>query len=255
MPKQYRVLPMDGSDPMKYVSNKIPVMFTSNPVQQMRWQEFLDNFVIDSAMPDILNVRYLIYANSTYQAERATLGNRFVPVFFSPDGQQVVLENRNVLPKAWLVPSVVLVPDSAQQLAMMQSPAFNPRRLALIEAPPAIPLPPPAQAPPFASGAVQVAGYDGELVSISVSTPSNALLVMGDKYYRSWKATDNGKPVEIVPVNHVLRGVYLEPGDHNLEFRFDPWSFKAGKWLTYCSLALFLAVLGWEWRRKRRSEG
>lgn len=251
MPKEYRVLPLDGSDPMQYVTNKVPVLFTSNAVQQMRWQEFLDAFSVNSAMADMLNIRYLIQPPSEFLAQQAALANRYQPVFTSPDGQHVVLENRHVLPKAWLVPSVALVTSPAQRLGMMQSPAFDPRRMALVESEPPIPLPSPAQAPFPVPGAVRVERYEGETVTLNVSTPINSLLVMGDKYYRSWKATDNGRKVDIHPVNHVLRGVYLGPGDHRLEFVFDPWSFKVGKWLTFGSFGLFALTLGWEWRRKR----
>jgi len=251
MSKEYRVLPMDGSDPMQYVSNKIPVMFTSNPVQQRRWQEFLDGFAFNSAMPDIMNVKYIIEAPSRYQEEKAQLGDRYVPVFASPDGRQLVLENRQVLPKAWLVPSVIVVSDPQQQVGMMQNPAFDPRRLALVETPPAIPLPSPALALPVV-GSAQVVRYEGEHVSVEVTNAANALLVLGEKYYREWRATDNGSPVEIVPVNHVLRGVYLPAGTHRVEFVFAPWSFRVGSALTYGSFALFAVVLVWELRRKRR---
>ncbi|MBI5657659.1 MAG: hypothetical protein HZC44_12915 [Geobacter sp.] len=259
MPKEYRVLPMDGSDPMQFVSNKIPVMFTSNAVQQRRWQEFLDAFAFNSAMPDLINLKYLIYDPAKYQAEKGSLGERFAPVYQSPDGRQVVLENRNVLPKAWLVPSVVEVADPNQLLAMMQSPVFDPRRMALVESPPLLPMPPPAQAMQFSPGTVQLTGYAGDHITLTVSNGASALLVLGEKYYRGWKATDNGQQVEIVPVDHVLRGVYLPPGDHRLEFFFDPWPFKVGKYLTLSSFAIFIAFLGWELRRmivqRRQGEG
>ena len=70
----------------------------------------------------------------------------------------------------------------------------------------------------------------------------NSLLVIGEKYYRWWYATVDGKKAAIVPVDHVLRGVYLAPGTHRVEFVFDPLPFKVGKWLTLASLA-FIAVL------------
>ena len=203
----------------------------------------------------MLNVRYLIQPYSEFQAQPGAFGNKFVPVFTSPDGQHVVLENRSVLPKAWLVPSVVIVTDSSQLLGMMQDQRFDPRRMALIESPPPIQLPSPAEAPYPVPGTVKVERYEGEHIALNVSTPSNVLLVMGEKYYRSWKATDNGKKAEIYPVNHVLRGVYLPPGDHRVEFIFDPWSFKVGKILTFASFSIFLVTLAWEWRRKLKGEG
>ncbi|HJV36714.1 hypothetical protein, partial [Geomonas sp.] len=105
--KEYRVLPMNG-DPMQYVSAGIPVMYTSNAVQQRRWQDFLDNFSMASPMPDLINLRYLVEPKEQYEQDKAKMDPaRFVPVFFSPGGS-VVVENRHVLPKAWLVPSAAV---------------------------------------------------------------------------------------------------------------------------------------------------
>jgi hypothetical protein len=251
--KQYRALPMDGNDPMQYVANGIPVMFTSNAVQQQRWQMFLDNFTLNSAMPDIINVKYFIYPASQYAQEKAQLGDKFQPVFQSPDGAQLVLENRTVLPKAWLVPSVAVVTDPAQRVGILQNPAFNPRTLALVETPPPAPLANPDQALPLPQQSVSVPRYSGERIVVEAAPPANALLVLGEKYYRGWRATADGKPVEIVPVNHVLRGVYLTPGTHTVEFVFDPLPFKIGKYLTLASFALFAAMLVREWRLRRRA--
>ena len=251
MPKEDRVLPLDGSDPMQFVANKIPVMFTSNAVQQRRWQEFLDTFSFTSAMPDIMNVKYLILAPGRYEAERGQYGDKYQPVFRSPDGSQIVLENRSVLPKAWLVPSAVVVSEPMQLLGLMQSPAFNPRQVALVETPPPVSLPAPAQAVPFSPANVQVSRYEGDRINITATNNAAALLVLGEKYYRGWKAFDNGTRLDIVPVDHVLRGVYLAPGTHRVEFVFDPWPFKVGKYLTFGSFALFVVVLGWDLKRRR----
>jgi uncharacterized membrane protein YfhO len=62
----------------------------------------------------------------------------------------------------------------------------------------------------------------------------------------------DGKEVEIQPVDHVLRGVYLTPGTHTVEFVFDPLPFKIGKWLTLSSFAFFALMLLREWQVRRR---
>jgi len=249
---QFRTLPMDGSDPMHYVSNKIPVMYTSNAVQQRRWQEYLDNFSINSVMPDILNVQYLVFSKEQYAKDQSQLSNKYVPVFQSPDGAQLVLENLAVLPKAWLVPSVFKVENPAQILQMLQSAIFNPRQTALVETPAPITL-----GQPFAGtlGNVRVESYQGERVVLKATTTANSLLVLGDKFYKGWKATIDGRPTAIYPVNYILRGVYLTPGSHTIEFVFDPLPFKVGKWLTLTSFAIFAGMLVreiWFWRRKVR---
>lgn len=241
--KQYRTLPLDGSDPMLYASKGIPVMFTSNPVQQQRWQTFLDSFVMNSAMPDLLNVKYYIYTGSQYARDKGQLGDKYQPVFASPDGGQLVLESRSVLPKAWLVPAVQVVKDSTQRLAILQSPAFAPRRVALVESPPPLVMAGPNKAVAFPQAGVTVPTYESERIVVTAAPPVNALLVLGEKYYKGWTATIDGKEADIVPVNHILRGVYLAPGDHTVEFRFDPLPFWIGKYLTLASFVLFGCML------------
>jgi hypothetical protein len=250
----YRVLPMNNADPMTFVSNGIPVMFTSNPVQMWRWQAFLESFTFASAMTDIMNVKYLVYDRAQYEQDKIQMGDRFVPVFQSPDGNEVVLENRRVLPKAWLVPSVVFMSDTRQLVGILGNPAFDPRRVALVEVPPPSPLAP-VDGPSVNPGTASVASYEANKVTLQVNALTNALLVMGDKYFEGWRATVDGKQTAIVPVNLVLRGVYLPQGDHTVEFVFDPLPFMIGKWLTLVSFLVFILFLVWEGLRKRREPG
>lgn len=246
---QYRVLPM-GMDPSYFSSHKIPVMFTSMPVQQIRWQEILDTFTPLSVVPDMLNVRYLVMMSEEYNKENAQLVGRYKQVFISPDGKEVVLENKNVLPKAWLVPSVFQVTNRGHGLQILQNPAFDPRKVALVESAPPIAM---GQNGQSAKGSVVVDRFEGKRIDISATTSMNSLLVIGEKYYQGWKAFVDGKQVDIFPVNNILRGVYLTPGSHKVEFRFDPLPFKVGKYLTLASFALFAGMLVREWllRRKR----
>lgn len=252
MPNTFRVLPMDGNDPMQYATRNLPVMFTSNAVQQMRWQQYLDGFNLAGPMPDILNVKYLVMKNSDYQKQKELLVQKFQVVFAAPDNGAVVLENKNVLPKGWLVPAAALVTDPAQRLAFLQNPQLNPRQVALVEsAPPLLLADPNKPAPPIPLDRVKTIAYQEERIILEADAPANALLVLGEKYYKGWEALVDGKSVDIFPVNHILRGVYLTPGKHIIEFRFDPLPFKVGKYLTLASFALFGLLLVREWREKR----
>ncbi|HXE97555.1 MAG TPA: YfhO family protein [Dongiaceae bacterium] len=254
--KQFRVLPMEGSDPMQYATNGIPVMFTSNPVQLQRWQQILDSFSIGSPMMDMLNVKYLVMAGQEYQKQKSQMSGKYAPVFTTPDGSSVVLENRTVLPKAWIVPSAALVMDDSRRLAILQDPGFPPLSVALVESQPPLAMANPNDVVQPLPQKVTVPLYEGEHIIVEAATPANALLVLGEKYYKGWKASVDGKPAEIVPVNHILRGVYLTPGSHKVEFRFDPLPFKIGKSLTLASFALFAGMLMREWLlRSRRVKG
>jgi len=50
-------------------------------------------------------------------------------------------------------------------------------------------------------------------------------------------------------VNHALRGVALEPGEHSVEWRYEPRSLRLG--LSLAGLALLALLLGLV--RERRS--
>ncbi|WP_224983479.1 YfhO family protein [Geomonas agri] len=252
-PKEFRTLPLNG-DPMPYAAAGIPVMFTANAVQQRRWQEFLDNFNLASSMPDMLNVRYVVATKEQYEQDKAGLAGKYIPVFYSPDGAMVVLENKTVLPKAWLAPVAVQVQNPADALGMLQSPQFDARVNAIVESPPPIPmLGPGATAPATGPGLVRINKYEAEKIDLDATVTANSMLVMGEKYYKGWKATVDGKLAEIYPVNHVLRGIYLTPGMHKIEFVFDPTPFKIGKTLTLISFAVFAIFLGREvWQKRKR---
>ncbi|UFS72709.1 YfhO family protein [Geomonas sp. RF6] len=249
--KEYRTLPM-GSDPMPYVSAGVPVMFTSNAVQQRRWQEFLDSFNPGSAMPDIMNVRYFVFPAEEFEKEKAALSVKFAPVFQA--NGSVIAENKSVLPKAWLVPAVALV-QPQETISVLQNPAFDPRRVALVESAPPIPMIGANDPQPASAGETRVTLYQGERIEVDAAVATNSMLVLGEKYYRGWQATVDGKSTEIYPVNHVLRGIYLTPGVHKVVFVFDPVPFKVGKYVTLASFAFFALMLGREVVLRRRAKG
>ncbi len=254
MPKTSRVLPLDGTDPMEYVSHGIPVMFTSNPVQVARWQDFLDAFSFNSAMPDMMNVRYLVHNSRQYEQDRQSLGQRYRLVSTSPDASQVILENRAVLPKAWLSPGVLVATEPNQILGVMQNPSYNPLVFTIVERQPPIPMEAATMSLVAPAGMVDVTRFEPNDIDCNARVARNSLLVFGEKYHSGWKARVDGVPAEIHRVNYILRGIYLTPGEHRVELHFDPLPFKVGKYLTLASFAIFAVMLGREWWLRRRGE-
>ena len=109
--------------------------------------------------------------------------------------------------------------------------------------------------PPGSPGQVRVLRYEGERIDLDAEVAMNSMMVLGEKYYKGWRATVDGKQTEIYPVDHVLRGIYLTPGKHKVEFVFDPTPFKVGKYLTLASFAFFLMMLVREARLRRGRQG
>ncbi len=54
------------------------------------------------------------------------------------------------------------------------------------------------------------------------------MLVLADRFDPGWQAHIDGKLSAVFPVNHVLRGVMLQPGKHTVQFRYSPASYRYG---------------------------
>lgn len=248
----YRMQPLNDENSHYYADNGMGNISAYVTVSERRYKQFLDAFNLVGPMPDIMNLKYLLMPAGEYEAQKGMFAGKYMPVFSSQNGS-VVLENRNVMPKAWLVPSVAVVEDPVQRVGILSTQQnFNPAQLALVESEPLLPM---APFPATPAGSALVSSYEPNRIVVQAEASANALLVLGEKYYRWWYAAVDGKKAEIVPVDHILRGVYLPPGKHTVEFRFDPLPFKVGKWLTLGSFAFFAVMLGFEWRRRRQGIG
>ena len=249
---QYRLLNMNNSDPMQYVTHNIPVMYTSNPVQLQRWQDYLDAFTLVSAMPDIMNVKYLLVNDDHYLKETPNIGNHYYPIFKDKTTNETLLVNRNVMPKAWFVSSITTISKPEEILKNLQDPNFNPQQSALVEtAPPFTEKVTEMSTKPDSGNKISVNNYEPNRIEINADTSKNGLLVLGEKYYKGWRATIDGKPAKIHRVDYILRGVYLTPGKHLVEFYFDPLPFRIGKYLTLVSFTLFGIMLCREWINRK----
>lgn len=250
----YRMQPLGDQDALYYADYGLPNISAYVTVSEKRYREFIEGFNFLSGMPDMMNLKYLVMSQQEYEQQKAALGEKYALVFSSPESG-VVVENRTVLPKAWLVSSVMVVDDVRKKLEIMNSsPSFQPAQVALVESAPSIPMTPAGQVNSPGTSAVEI--YEPNRIVVRTETSANALLVLGEKYYRWWFATVDGSRTPIYPVNHILRGVYLRPGIHRVEFVFDPLPFKIGKYLTLASLAFMVLLLVRELgqRKNRRAE-
>lgn len=177
---------------------------------------------------DMLNVQYLIFPpGSTTETRYSGLEL----VHESDEGR--IYRNPRALPRAWLVYRITTIPDDDAQLDYMARPDFDPATVAVVPDPlpaagpaPAIPDPPP------------IVRYTPNAVTVNAAPSTPALLVLADNYYDGWEVRVNGKPAPIVRANYTLRGVWLTPGTHTVEFVYRPRSFLIGGAISLATLAI-----------------
>ncbi len=86
----------------------------------------------------------------------------------------------------------------------------------------------------------EVLGYDANMVKVKTNFAKRRFLVYNDSYYKGWQAFINGKKTEILRANFAFKGVWLQPGENVVEFRFGSgWQYFLG----YFLLAVFIVVL------------
>lgn len=88
-------------------------------------------------------------------------------------------------------------------------------------------------------GSATVSAYGNTRVSIHATGPGT--LILADSWYPGWNATVDGAPVAIERADLINRAIALSPGEHEVEFRYQPGKLA---WLLALSLGLVLATVG-----------
>ena len=98
---------------------------------------------------------------------------------------------------------------------------------------------------------VTILEHRDERVRIRVHTAAPGYLRLADPYHPGWTATDNGTPTEIYIADHYLRAVFLEAGEHLVEFRFDGPLVVWPERFSLLALSIIAALGLWPRRRRR----
>ncbi len=149
-----------------------------------------------------------------------------------------VYENRNVLPRAFLVGACRVVHSEEEYKTTLSSSEFHPERLVLLDAAPTGFLCDESALPSPASDSVYVTDYQNNFVELQAKLKSKKFLFLSDSYFPGWKALVDGMPTTIYRADYIFRAILLEPGEHRIRFQYNPLSFKIGASITFVTLAL-----------------
>jgi hypothetical protein len=162
-----------------------------------------------------------------------------------PDARLYRVEG--ALPRAFVVGGQHVVGSDSEALATVTSPLFDPRGAAVTEKRVA------GVGDRGAGGAARIVKYEPERVQIRARSNGPGLLVLSDNYYPGWKATVDGHDVPVERVDYLLRGVPLGAGEHTVEFRYEPASWRIGWIISLLALIGLVAAVVVGRRRRARS--
>jgi hypothetical protein len=158
-----------------------------------------------------------------------------------------VYRNNHAFPRAFVLHQVEVAKDIPDALARLARPGFEPGKVAVIEeafaqglAPLAVPS---TTLRPYTPAQVTERRSNSMTVKATLDRPG--VLVVSDTYFPGWKATVDGQPAPILPVDVALRGVYLEAGAHEVAFVYAPWQFTVGVWISVAGLVVLAGWVCW----------
>jgi hypothetical protein len=226
---------------------------TTNTLHRLtrRWQLTNTRYLLGAAgFLDVLNQqidpvehRFRIAARFHIEAKPGIpnpTGLDELTAVITPNGEYAVFDFTGALPRAKLYANWQVSTNDHATLTKLASTDFDPERTVLV-ADPSMPNPEAASTPnpqPL-TNSVEFTSYAPKRVVLEAKAANPAVLLLNDRYDPDWKVWVDGRPGSLLRCNYLMRGVYLQPGTHAVEFRFEP---PVGTF--YVSLAaVFLGLL------------
>lgn len=151
------------------------------------------------------------------------------------------------VPRVYLASSVLTSQDDLDMLSRLSSAYFDSSGHVIIAADP-------GTAPPVEGGdhpgVVEIVSRQANEVELRARLSRPAYLVYLDRYDPNWRATVNGREVPVWRANLLFRALYLEPGDHRVEFHYCQRGLALGA--SVSALTLCLMALAY-WTKRARS--
>jgi hypothetical protein len=206
-----------------------------------RYQELIERHIgkNNMAVISMLNTKYFIIPDQKSRTE-------------------VVQQNPYAMGNAWFVDTLTLVETPDDEIAALDN--FNPATHAFANK-------------KFASVAAQIQTVSDTLKTGEIHLTSYApdkltyeskntraqLAVFSEIYYpKGWNAYLDGKPVEHIQANYVLRAMPIPAGDHKIEFRFEPATYAKAQSLassgSFIALILLVGGILWIFKFQKKEE-
>lgn len=188
-----------------------------------RMQDIQDYYLSkgDIGILNMMNVRYIIT-----QAK---------------NGGAVAQRNPYANGPAWFVENVMLAENADEEIRLLDS--LNTKETAVInkEFLSKIPL---EKIERDSTATIDLVEHAPNYLVYETSTQSAQLALFSEVYYpKGWNVYINNKPVDYIRANYVLRALPIPPGNHKVEFKFEPKVIQTGSTISLASSALLLLII------------
>jgi hypothetical protein len=160
--------------------------------------------------------------------------------FKAGNNQNAVITNENALGNVWLVNEIRTVQTANEAIEAVGE--INPAQTAVVNT------------NDFeitktnhnSSGTIQLSEYEPNHLTYEANVSAESFAVFSEIYYPDgWEAFIDGEPTDYFRANYLLRALVVPAGQHTIEFKFNPTSYRVGSSVSLvASILLLLAFLG-----------
>ncbi|MDI1303677.1 MAG: YfhO family protein [bacterium] len=166
------------------------------------------------------------------------------------EGKEFPTSNPNANGNAWFVSQVKLVNSADEEMKALDS--LDSKNVAIVNNKEFQ-----IKNKAFAkdsSATITLDSYKPNHLKYTSNNANDGLAVFSEMYYgKGWNAFIDGKKVDHIRVDYVLRGLQIPAGKHSIEFKFEPQVIKTGSTITLISAVgmLLLLIGGVYFERKK----
>jgi hypothetical protein len=212
--------------PMIYRIQSTGSLPSVSVLTSQRYDEFMDALLQNTRLLNLAGVKYIL----TAREKPEEWWHNTLRKVYSEKGLNIY-ENLDVMPRAFLVHQAEVPGSDEAILAQLIGEEFDLSSSILLEDESAL-----AHLANMARGSspakgrdeVKIVEYEANRVVIETAANQAGFLFLSDVYYPGWRARVDGQEETVYRADYLFRAVLVPPGQHVVEFTFDPVAFKIG---------------------------
>lgn len=150
-----------------------------------------------------------------------------------------IYQNIESLPRFGLYRQVRVLPQEKILDCLLDPGRFHPET-ELLTAEPNLPLPPPTSASYPRDDDISLLNYSQSRVVVGINAEMDSVLSAAEVYFPGWRVWVDGRETKLFRANYAFQAALVPAGKHLVEFRFLPWEFRLGLWITLASAGFAL---------------
>ncbi len=200
-----------------------------------RYQDLIEHQITkgNKAVLNMLDTRYIIQRDKS--------------------GKYLPLKNTEAFGSAWFVDKLHIVEDAREAMSALDSQDL--RHTAIVEQGDLPKSWTKLDSASSEGASLTLESYTPDQAKYQVSCPKASFIVFSEIYYpKGWHLLLDGKEIELIRTNYVLRGAFVPEGKHQLQMYFKPQSLVYTETLAIVAqVFLFLALMLFIIRQRKRN--